>query len=183
MEHFPITCEQCDKQGFIIVDNIDKPFFVICNSCGKATSQVWCPRCGMGGAFVRNIHKRPTYWICESCKTKYQLPSDFYNNPVNLILEQDLPAEAFDQVREKEQVPREKVLPIVAFTLLFGTAVVGVVAIFWLIFYWIWSRISLLQNIFGLIGFLALCITWLATVVLYFARKSFPFLMKRLFGN
>ena len=84
MESFPIWCDGCDQQGKIFVDNFDQPTFVVCNTCGFETSQVWCPKCKMGGEYVRNIETRPKSWVCIDCHTEYVLPKDFYNNPTNL---------------------------------------------------------------------------------------------------
>jgi len=83
----PIWCQKCDKQGFILVDDLECPYFVICERCGWETSQVFCPTCQMGGEFVREIEKRPTSWVCSDCDTRYELPVDFYKQPESICLE------------------------------------------------------------------------------------------------
>jgi hypothetical protein len=56
----PIWCVQCDKQGFIFVDDAEQPYFVVCKRCGWETSEVFCPKCVIGGEFVEDVGKRPT---------------------------------------------------------------------------------------------------------------------------
>jgi len=90
-DFLPIWCEQCNVQGYIFVEDAEIPAFLICKKCGYEASQVWCPTCGMGGDFIKDIKKRPTFWYCSKCRTKYQLPSTFYDNPVTIHPESDLP--------------------------------------------------------------------------------------------
>jgi hypothetical protein len=86
----PIWCVQCDKQGFIFVDDAEQPYFVVCKRCGWETSEVFCPKCVIGGEFVEDVDKRPTSWRCPECGTEYNLPQSFYDEPVPLYLEEDL---------------------------------------------------------------------------------------------
>ena len=90
-EELPIWCEGCDQQGFIFVDDGEKPAFVVCSRCGFEASQVWCPKCEMGGDYVRDIEDRPIYWVCTSCMTRYMLPDNFYEEPVPLYVREDIP--------------------------------------------------------------------------------------------
>lgn len=99
-DYLPIWCENCDQQGFIFVDNPEGSFFAICKTCGWETSEVWCPKCGMGGEFVRNIGKRPTSWNCPNCKTKYDLPNGFYENSLTLFTEEVLPQTVLDRIEK-----------------------------------------------------------------------------------
>jgi hypothetical protein len=87
----PIWCEDCDQQGYIFVDDPEASYFVACKACGWETSEVWCPRCQMGGEFVSDISEHPLTWNCPNCKTQYELPSTFYDNPIKLFLEKELP--------------------------------------------------------------------------------------------
>jgi len=89
----PIYCEKYKQQGFIFVEDIDQPTFVVCDRCGYETSQFWYPKCEMGGCFVENIEKRPLSWIYSNCRTKYILPDSFYEKHLQLYLEKDLPVE------------------------------------------------------------------------------------------
>jgi hypothetical protein len=89
-ESLPIWCVQCDKQGLIFVDDIEQPYFVVCKRCGWETSEVYCPKCNIGGEFVEDVGKRPTSWRCPDCGTEYDLPESFYDKPVLLYLEEDL---------------------------------------------------------------------------------------------
>jgi hypothetical protein len=86
----PIWCVQCDKQGFIFVDDVEQPYFVVCKRCGWETSEVFCPKCVIGGEFVEDVGKRPKSWKCPDCGTEYDLPESFYDEPVPLYLEEDL---------------------------------------------------------------------------------------------
>jgi hypothetical protein len=90
-ESIPIWCEDCNRQGYIFIDDPEQPCFVVCKTCGWETSQVWCPKCGMGGEFVEEINKHPTSWNCPNCDTEYQLPQEFYEESVALIAEKELP--------------------------------------------------------------------------------------------
>ena len=90
-EELPIWCEGCDQQGFIFVDDTQKPAFVVCSRCGFEASQVWCPKCEMGGDFVSDIEDRPIYWVCTSCMKRYSLPDNFYEEPVPLYIGEDRP--------------------------------------------------------------------------------------------
>src|SRR5512138_595429 len=107
-DHFPIWCEGCDRQGFVFDDNPEHSCFVICKTCGWETSDVWCPRCGMGGGFVKNIRKRPSHWVCPDCKTKYQLPDTFYQDPLHLFMVEDLPVTLQEQIRKEIQSDSRK---------------------------------------------------------------------------
>jgi hypothetical protein len=92
-EFIPIWCEDCNCQGYIFIDDPEKPCFVTCETCGWETSQVWCPKCGMGGGFVEEISKHPLSWDCPSCKTQHRLPRNFYKETVALIAEEELSPE------------------------------------------------------------------------------------------
>jgi hypothetical protein len=83
----PIWCEKCNQEGFILIPDIKRSYFVVCERCGWETSQVFCPNCQAGGEFVRGIEERPTSWTCTSCSTQYELPMGFYQQPIPLSLE------------------------------------------------------------------------------------------------
>ena len=102
-DYLPSWCEVCNREGFIFVDDPEGSYFVICKSCGWETSEVWCPKCGMGGEFVKNIDKRPSNWVCPNCKTKYQLPKEFYEKPINLFTEQELPPLVRERIEREIQ--------------------------------------------------------------------------------
>jgi hypothetical protein len=100
--YLPIWCKDCDQQGYIFIDDPELSYFVKCKSCSWETSEVWCPSCEMGGEFVRHIGKRPSYWVCTDCKTKYQLPDGFYENPINLFPVEDLPIEVSQRIDSEQ---------------------------------------------------------------------------------
>jgi hypothetical protein len=90
-DYIPIWCDDCDCQGFVFINDTPHSYFVVCNTCKWETSQVWCPKCEIGGEFVRDISKQPSEWSCPGCNTKYKLPDNFYENPIKLIAQQELP--------------------------------------------------------------------------------------------
>ncbi len=109
-ECIPAWCEDCNSEGYIFVDNPESAYFVICKGCGWKTSYAWCPKCGMGGAFVRNLGERPSDWVCPDCKTKYQLPNEFYEKTINLYTEERLPAVAREQMERDQKAEQKKLL-------------------------------------------------------------------------
>jgi hypothetical protein len=95
----PIYCERCKQQGFIFRDDLDAPAFVVCSRCGWEASQLWCPKCGMGGDFLNVLlQRRPKSWRCEACRTEYPLPESFYTEPIRLYLQDELPAQTLERV-------------------------------------------------------------------------------------
>jgi|WetSurMetagenome_2_1015567.scaffolds.fasta_scaffold563722_1 hypothetical protein len=95
----PIWCENCNQQGYIFMENSNQPALVVCSRCEYETSQVSCPNCDMRGAFVKNLVKKPNSWICDRCGTNYSLPTFFYENPVHLYLEDELPLDVFKRIK------------------------------------------------------------------------------------
>lgn len=75
-------CTRCKKEGFYHFADDTKSHLWICWNCGRESSVVWCEKCGMGGHYVRGISSRPKTWKCPKCKHKYDLPDDFYDNPL-----------------------------------------------------------------------------------------------------
>jgi hypothetical protein len=61
-------------------------------------SQVWCPKCEQGGDFIKIIETRPSSWTCPQCKTRFFLPPSFYESPIHLYLENELPTEVLQRV-------------------------------------------------------------------------------------
>src|SRR5215204_5986437 len=102
-EYSPVWCEGCDQQGYIFIDNLEGSHFVTCITCGWETSDVWCPKCGMGGEFVKNLRKRPSFWNCPNCKTKYELPQGFYENPISLFIDNALPLSVRERLKKDFQ--------------------------------------------------------------------------------
>ena len=101
-DFLPVYCEKCRQQGYIFSDNFDEPAFIVCNRCRSETSHVWCPKCGMGGGFIKELLKeRPRSWVCSDCKTEYILPPLFYEEPIHLYLEDELP----DNIRKRVDYP------------------------------------------------------------------------------
>jgi len=97
-DFLPVYCEKCKQQGFIFLENMDEPAFIVCSRCGSEMSQVSCPNCKMGGDYVEKIGTRPTSWICSSCKIETILPTLFYEKPIHLYLREELPPEVLSRV-------------------------------------------------------------------------------------
>lgn len=83
-------CEVCGREG-VYFDDLEESVYLICEKYGTATSDVFCPDCGMGGAFVESIADRPKSWQCLDCSKVYHLSEGFYDKPKILYLESDLP--------------------------------------------------------------------------------------------
>jgi hypothetical protein len=113
-DYLPIWCEGCDRQGFVFINDTSYSYFVVCDTCGWETSQVWCPKCEMGGEFVRNISKQPSSWSCPSCKSKYKLPDGFYEIPVKLFTQEELPLNIQERIKrdfKTNQTVSQKIHP------------------------------------------------------------------------
>lgn len=172
-QYLPVVCDQCDKKGFIFVDHFDIPCLVMCDHCGGETSNVWCPKCRMGGAFVRNISQHPSYWICTNCQTKYQLANAFYENPIKLYFDEELPVDVRQRIKDQTsstelQSHTQKFLAYVFLLLLIATLLIP-----WWAMY---ELLKLLPASIGLIGialFFLLCFAWLR-LWLYFSNKAMP---------
>jgi hypothetical protein len=125
-DDFPIWCEYCGQQGYIFIDNLNGSYFVVCKNCGWETSQVWCPKCEAGGSFVENIGKHPSYWICATCKTRYLLPENFYEDQVSLILEKELPDETRQRIRERNSLDPSISLKVILFGFIIAVLVLAI---------------------------------------------------------
>ncbi len=162
-EHIPYRCKDCDSEGYVFVDNPESSYFVICKSCGWQTSYVWCPKCGMGGEFVKNLSARPSAWVCPDCKTKYQLPIEFYKKPVNLYTEEELPVSAQEQIEKDQKAGQENLLrDLCLLVILITVAMLPLVLIFtplpWTIpgfivtvlvfpgWWWVIGRVGVIKN-------------------------------------
>ena len=93
-ECLPIWC-QCGKQGYIFVDNIEQSHFVVCKECGSETVEVFCSECRAGSELIE-IEEHPKSWVCAGCKTEHSLSEAFYQNPITLYLEDDLPDDIYE---------------------------------------------------------------------------------------
>jgi hypothetical protein len=130
LAEFPLNCEQCERLGYIFVQELEKPLFVICQICEGETSQVWCPKCEMGGSFVRGIDRHPPSWSCPNCHTKYSLPANFYNKPVSLFGIDELPDVVQERIQRNEAAARPK-FTLVSLVLLLIYIVVILVLFLW----------------------------------------------------
>ncbi len=146
-----VECGNCQKGSYIFVNDALSPDFIVCGNCGKEFSEVWCPKCGMGGDFVENIQARPNSWICPRCKTQYQLPASFYEQPVRSYLEEQLPPDMRLRVNPTK-TRKEKVKTVLTIFLLGG----GFVALVTLV---ILHMTTLAFIVFGL-AVLAFLLIW-----------------------
>jgi hypothetical protein len=57
--------------------------FVVCSHCSHPSAYGWCEECGAGIQLEWiDFRPRPAVWHCKDCGTEYQLPADFYENPI-----------------------------------------------------------------------------------------------------
>lgn len=91
-------CENCDEEGIYFVDDMEQNCFIKCNNCNAEMSDVWCEDCGMGGPFIENLNARPDKWQCPDCSKEYNLSYDFYNNPITLYRENQVPKEVLKNI-------------------------------------------------------------------------------------
>lgn len=89
----PDWCNTCDAQRYFLADALESSRLLRCKQCGTLSSSVWCPKCGMGGDFVKSIPERPSQWECPQCHRQYPLSPDFYASPVDLIRDIHVPPE------------------------------------------------------------------------------------------
>jgi len=108
LQYLPLECENCGQAGYILIENMDGQYFVICKKCGGEISQMYCKECESGGDYVHKIESRPKTWTCEICGANHRIPKGFYENPIYLFSKQELPLgiqnkiEA-DEIRWKKQ--------------------------------------------------------------------------------
>ena len=124
-QEFPLNCEKCKWLGYIFIDDLEKSYFVVCQKCRGETSNVWCPKCGMGGSFVKNIKRRPSTWSCPTCHTQYSLPTGFYENPITIYGLEELPPEIRERIRlaEAEAQPKFTLRRLLGFILIFTVVI------------------------------------------------------------
>ncbi len=110
-EMIPVWCDNCEKQGEIVLGSFEESAFVICEVCGYETAEVWCPNCEMGGQYIRNVEDRPKSWSCPECKTSYKLPDTFYETPVPLRILSSLKPSA--KMASKQEVSKKTALMLI----------------------------------------------------------------------
>ena len=172
-EYLPIWCEDCDQQGYIFIDNLDDPCFIICKACGWETSHVSCPKCQMGGEFVRNISERPSSWICPSCQTQYPISSAVYENPTRLYVEKELPFDIRQRI-EKKRLSSGLSSPIGKFyAYLFLGIIIATLLIPWWLIYKLVNYLPDSIKPMSMVLFFLLCLAWLF-VWRYFVIAATP---------
>lgn len=77
-------CNKCLGEG-----DIPFPFdcmhskAIVCAKCNTLSAYHWCAKCGFGGQIAeKTSEKEPLYWVCQQCKTIYELPEGFYDAPI-----------------------------------------------------------------------------------------------------
>jgi NAD-dependent SIR2 family protein deacetylase len=96
MDKNPILygCNNCKQEGWIFLDNPKSTVLVICSHCRNEIAYAYCPECDLFTNFLAHSdERRPTSWKCLECKNEYKLNPDFYENPVRLYFEEDIPDE------------------------------------------------------------------------------------------
>ena len=159
LQEFPLNCEQCEQLGYFFIEDINKSSFIICQQCSGETSNVWCPKCGMGGPFIRNIEQRPTAWACPNCHTKYSLPPNFYKKPVPLFEIEELPLTIQERIKRAEEAARPK-FTLAGIFFLFVYVVITLVLLLWPfgLGFWLFVRTN---NLLWFISGLVVLFAWL----------------------
>jgi hypothetical protein len=76
----------------------------------------YCPNCDVATNFLaRSDVPRPMAWTCLECDREYELVPNFYENPIRLYTENELP----DALISKLKTQRTRQLVILLFLLLF----------------------------------------------------------------
>jgi hypothetical protein len=93
-DEFPILygCNNCRQEGWIFLDTPKSTVLVICSHCLHEIAYAYYPECDLFTNFLAHSdERRPTSWTCLECKNEYMLNPDFYENPVRLYYEEDIP--------------------------------------------------------------------------------------------
>ncbi len=121
LEKFPISygCNKCQEEGWIFLESPRTTVLVICSHCRNELAYAYCPDCDLFTNFLAHCdERRPSTWICLNSKKEYPLPSDFYDHPVRLYFESDLP----DDVKSRMQKQTTRHLTIILIALLLVVA-------------------------------------------------------------
>ncbi len=159
LQEFPLNCEKCERLGYIFVEDLNEPIFVICQKCSGETSNVWCPKCEMGGSFVQNINQHPTAWSCPNCHTKYSLPLNFYDKPVALLGIEELPQAIQERIKSAKEATRPK-FSAIGFLLIFPYIVIVLALLLWPFGLGFWFFVRTHNPIWLILG-IAVLFVWL----------------------
>jgi hypothetical protein len=82
----PETCTHCEEIGYHPLSDDDTEDTALqCWKCHQIFWSVFCDDCGMGGDFVDMASGLPSDWICPKCQRQYQLLTDRYHHPIELM--------------------------------------------------------------------------------------------------
>ncbi|HWQ45882.1 MAG TPA: hypothetical protein VN376_03385, partial [Longilinea sp.] len=78
------SCDKCHGEG-----DIPFPFdcthskAIVCTKCNTLSAYHWCDKCGFGGQIAeKTAEKESLFWVCQQCKTRYELLEGFYDAPI-----------------------------------------------------------------------------------------------------
>jgi len=98
----PYGCNNCRQEGWIFPDSPQTTTFIICSQCRNEIAYAYCPECDIFTNFLaHSTVRRPTTWTCLECKKEYALSPDFYENPIQLYFEENLPENLKSQIKIK----------------------------------------------------------------------------------
>jgi len=99
-------CNNCHQEGWIFLDSPHTTVFVVCPHCRNELAYAYCPECDIFTNFLaRSEVRRPSSWRCLECNKEYVLNPDFYENPVKLHFESEIPVDV--RSRLKKQTARQ----------------------------------------------------------------------------
>ena len=88
-------CNNCHQEGWIFLDSPHTTVLVACSQCRNELAYAYCLECEVFTNFLaRGEGKRPSSWRFLECNKEYVLKPDFYENPVRLHYESEVPVDA-----------------------------------------------------------------------------------------
>jgi hypothetical protein len=118
MDRVPILYgyDNSQQEGWIFLDSSKTTMSVICSHCQNEMAYACCPECDLFTNFLaNNDERRPKSWTCLECNKEHMLSPDFYENPVRLHFEDDLPDDI--KSRYENQTNRQLVFLLIALVL------------------------------------------------------------------
>jgi len=111
LDYFSINCEKYGQEGYILIDDFEGSYYVVCKKCGGETAEVWCDDCKTGGNYIRHVERHPETWTCGSCSTEHTVPDGFYEKPTYILSKEELPLSIqqkieLDMERQSKERPK-----------------------------------------------------------------------------
>jgi hypothetical protein len=95
-------CPNCHLEGWIFLDSHQTTVLVICPNCQHEIAYAYCPECDAITNFLaRSEVRRPPSWKCPVCEKEYSLNPDFYEYPIRLNAEEQIPEAIQSNMRKR----------------------------------------------------------------------------------